>query len=78
MMIICVNITGKRRNNCHRFCIYSNSPLPNVTERLFFILVYLKNNPLQECHAACFGYGSESLQYLYSLFGVSTQFRAIN
>ena len=24
MMIICVNITGKRRNNCHRFCIYSN------------------------------------------------------
>ena len=55
MMIICVNITGKRRNNCHRFCIYSNSPLPNVTERLFFILVYLKNDPLQECHAACLG-----------------------
>lgn len=48
-------LTGKRRSNRRSFCIYSNSPLPNVTERLFFILVYLKNNPLQEYHAACFG-----------------------
>ena len=36
------------------FCIYKNSPLPDVSERLFFILVYLKNNPQQEYHAACF------------------------
>lgn len=45
---------GKRRSNRRSFCIYKNSPLPDVSERLFFILVYLKNNPLQEYHAACF------------------------
>ena len=48
-------LTGKRRTNRRSFCIYKNSPLPDVPERLFFILVYLKNNPLQEYHAACFG-----------------------
>lgn len=47
-------LTGKRRSRRRSFCIYSNSPLPNIPERLFFILVYLKNNPLQEYHAACF------------------------
>ncbi|WP_195348466.1 hypothetical protein [Bacteroides nordii] len=29
--------------------------MPDIPERLFFILAYLKNNPLQEYHAACFG-----------------------
>lgn len=48
-------LNGKRRSNRRNFCIYSNSPLPNGPERLFFILVYLKNNPLQEYHAAYFG-----------------------
>jgi hypothetical protein len=48
-------MTGKRRSQSRSFCIYKNSPLPSVEERLFFILVYLKNNPLQEYHAACFG-----------------------
>lgn len=48
-------MTGKRRTNRRSFRIYKNSPLPDVTERLFFILVYLKNNPLQEYHTACFG-----------------------
>lgn len=48
-------LTGKRRSNRRSFYIYSNSPLPDVPERLFFILVYLKNNPLQEYHAVCFG-----------------------
>ena len=47
-------MNGKRRNGSRRFCIYRNSPLPTVADRLFFILVYLKNNPLQEYHAACF------------------------
>lgn len=47
-------MTGKRRTNQRRFCIYANSPLPDIPERLFFILVYLKNNPLQEYHASCF------------------------
>lgn len=47
-------LNGKRRSKRRSFCIYKNSPLPDVSERLFFILVYLKNNPLQEYHAACF------------------------
>lgn len=47
-------LNGKPRKNLRRFVIYANSPLPTVEDRLFFILVYLKNNPLQEYHAACF------------------------
>ena len=42
-------MTGERRSGKR------NSPLPSISDRLFFILVYLKNNPLQEYHAACFG-----------------------
>ena len=45
---------GKYRNHRRSFVIYKNSPLPTVADRLFFILVYLKNNPLQEYQAACF------------------------
>lgn len=49
------DMSGKYRNNRRGFVIYKNSPLATVADRLFFILVYLKNNPLQEYHAACFG-----------------------
>lgn len=49
-------MTGERRSGKRRSpSIYKNSPLPSIPDRLFFILVYLKNNPLQEYHAACFG-----------------------
>jgi hypothetical protein len=48
------DMEGNYRNNRRSFVIYKNSPLPTVADRLFFILVYLKNNPLQEYHAACF------------------------
>ena len=48
------DMSGKYRNNRRSFTIYRNSPLPTVADRLFFILVYLKNNPLQEYHAGCF------------------------
>lgn len=49
-------MSGKRRSGQRRSpSIYRNSPLPGIPDRLFFILVYLKNNPLQEYHAACFG-----------------------
>ncbi|WP_143596664.1 hypothetical protein [Tannerella forsythia] len=51
------DMTDKLHTNRCSFCIYKNSPLPDVTERLFFILVYLKNNPMQEYHTACFGMG---------------------
>jgi len=49
------DMDGNFCNGRRSFRIYKNSPLPTVEERLFFILVYLKNNPLQEYHAACFG-----------------------
>jgi len=32
-----------------------NSLLPLASDKLFFILSYLKNNPLQETHGAMFG-----------------------
>lgn len=49
-------MTGKYRNGKrHSLSIHKNSPPPNMPDFLSFILVYLKNNPLQECHAACFG-----------------------
>jgi flagellar biosynthesis chaperone FliJ len=48
------DMNGKFRNGQRGFTIYKNSPLPTIADRLFFILVYLKNNPLQEYHAACF------------------------
>ena len=48
------DMNGKFRDSRRSFTIYGNSPLPTVEDRLFFILVYLKNNPLQEYHAACF------------------------
>jgi len=48
------DMNGNFRNHRRSFTIYRNSPLPTIEDRLFFILVYLKNNPLQEYHAACF------------------------
>jgi hypothetical protein len=47
-------MNGNYRNSRRSFVIYKNSPLPTIEDRLFFILVYLKNNPLQEYHAGCF------------------------
>lgn len=47
-------LNRKRRSNRRSFCIYKNSPLLNILKQLFFIL-NLKNTPLQEYHAACFG-----------------------
>lgn len=49
------NIKGEKLSRRRRHVIQSNSPLPTVAERLFFILVYLKNNPIQEYHGECFG-----------------------
>lgn len=36
------------------YTTYKNCPLPHAHERLLFILVYLKTNPLQEAHGALF------------------------
>jgi hypothetical protein len=48
------HVNGKPRTGPRRFTLYSNSPLPGIRERLIFILLYLKTNPIQEVHAEMF------------------------
>ncbi len=49
------DVKGRKLTRQRTHVIQSNSPLPSVADRLFFLPVYLKNNPTQEHHAACFG-----------------------
>lgn len=44
------------------------SHLPATADKLLFILSYLKNNPLQEYHAACFGMTQPQANALIHLF----------
>ena len=48
------DLNGKRRDSWRNFNIYKCSPLPTAEDRLFFILVYLKTNPLQKKYAVRF------------------------
>jgi hypothetical protein len=43
-----------RPRSTRSYSSYQNSPLPQSTDKLFFILVYLKTNNLQMMHAAFF------------------------
>ena len=45
---------GKPRT-ARRFTVYKNCPLPTPDDRLLFVLVYLKTNPLQVAHGILFG-----------------------
>src|SRR5215212_10574359 len=47
-------LDGKPRT-ARRFSTYKNCPLPTPEDRLLFILVYLKTNPLQLAHGILFG-----------------------
>jgi hypothetical protein len=48
-----------------------NSLLPLASDKLFFILSYLKNNPLQETHGAMFGLTQPQCNVLvHSLSGI--------
>ncbi len=38
-----------------RYTDYRNSPLPTIEDKLLFILVYLKQETIQEVHASLFG-----------------------
>ena len=38
-----------------RFVAYHTCPLPTPADRLLFVLVYLKTNPIQTVHGALFG-----------------------
>jgi hypothetical protein len=46
-------LDGKPRS-ARRFTTYKNCPLPTPPDRLLFLLVYLKTNPLQVAHAIMF------------------------
>ena len=47
-------LDGKPRI-ARRYTTYANCPLPTPEDRLLFILVYLKTNPLQVAHGLMFG-----------------------
>jgi Helix-turn-helix of DDE superfamily endonuclease len=47
-------LDGKPRT-ARRYTTYTNCPLPSAEDRLLFILVYLKTNPLQVAHGIMFG-----------------------
>lgn len=47
-------LDGKPRT-ARRFTTYKNCPLPTPEDRLLFILIYLKTNPLQVAHGILFG-----------------------
>jgi hypothetical protein len=46
-------LDGKRRT-ARRYTTYTNCPLPTPEDRLLFILIYLKTNPLQVAHGILF------------------------
>src|SRR5690349_7254130 len=47
-------LDGKKRTG-RKYTTYTNCPLPTPEDRLLFILVYLKTNPLQVAHGLMFG-----------------------
>jgi hypothetical protein len=47
-------LDGKPRT-ARSYTTYTNCPLPQAEDRLIFILVYLKTNPLQVAHGRLFG-----------------------
>jgi hypothetical protein len=60
-------LDGKPRT-ARRFTVYQNCPLPTPEDRLFFILVCLKNYALQVVQARLFGMGqSKANQWLHVL-----------
>lgn len=56
------------------YCAYENSPIPTMEDKLFFILVYLKQAPTQEVQGALFGmYQPEAHRWIHLLHGVVNQ-----
>jgi hypothetical protein len=56
------------------YCAYENSPLPTMEDKLFFILVYLKQAPTQEVQGALFGmYQPEANRWIHLLHDLVNQ-----
>ena len=60
-----------RRRQSRRYTTYTNCPLPTPEDRLLFILVYLKQNPIQMLHGRLFGMRqSKATQWIHVLLPV--------
>ncbi len=63
-------LDGKQRAG-REYQTYSNCPLPTPEDRLLFILVYLKNNPLQVMQGELFGMPqNKANQWIHTLLPV--------
>lgn len=61
-------ITGAYRWN-RRHTAYRQSPLPTAADKLFFILVYLKQAPTQEVHGTLFGLSqSNTNKWIHAMY----------
>lgn len=64
------SLDGKKRNT-RSYKEHGNAVLKGSGQKLFFLLVYLKNNPLQAYHAACFGISQSKVSsFISTLLGV--------
>ena len=63
-------LDGKKRTG-RKYLTYMNCPLPTPEDRLLFILVYLKNNPLQVFQGELFGMPqNKANQWIHTLLPV--------
>ena len=63
-------LDGKRRTQ-RRYTTYQNCPLPTAPDRLLFLLVYRKNNPLHVLHGRIFGMPqNKASQWIHTLLPV--------
>ena len=62
-------LDGKPRQR--RTFARKDTVLPKMSDKLMFLLIYLKNNPLQEHHAASFGMTPSQTNLLIHLPGRS-------
>ena len=64
-------VDGRKRSGIRPHTIQRNSPLPGVAERLFFVLVVLKQNAIQELIAEMFGMTqTQCNQWFHCLYGI--------
>lgn len=64
-------LDGTKRSGTRPYKIQRNSPLPSVAERLYFVLLYLKQNAIQELIAELFGMSqAQCNQWFHCLYGI--------
>ena len=67
------SIDGQPRTS-RRYSTYGNCPLPTMTDKLLFILSYLKHNPIQEMQGQLFGMSqSNANKWIHLLHPVLNQ-----